>query len=69
MSYSQTFQVGWSSSARFGSKGPRIAKSTVLPSAAEVLRAGDVLALAGPAEAVEAARQLLASGVEQRQSP
>jgi CPA2 family monovalent cation:H+ antiporter-2 len=42
---------------------------TVLPSAGEVLRAGDVLALAGPAEAVEAARQLLASGAESRQSP
>ena len=38
----------------------------VAPGAGEALRAGDVLALAGTHEAVEAARRLLSSGPEPR---
>jgi CPA2 family monovalent cation:H+ antiporter-2 len=41
----------------------------VAPGAGEVLRAGDVLALAGTHEAVEAARRLLSSGPEPREPP
>lgn len=43
--------------------------SVVAPGAGEALRAGDVLALAGSHEAVEQARQLLASGPQPRARP
>jgi CPA2 family monovalent cation:H+ antiporter-2 len=38
-------------------------QGTVLPSAGEVLREGDILALAGPDDAVDAARKLLGGAV------